>query len=80
MFPRVSMAQWKARWTSNPEVTGSNPVGDGLPYFNLPSFRKLPSEKNLHIPNRQIKSSKFSINPLKGEHREQRSNKAVPGT
>ena len=24
----VSVAQWRARWTSNPEVAGSNPAGD----------------------------------------------------
>ena len=24
----VSVAQWIARWTSNPEAAGSNPVGD----------------------------------------------------
>ena len=24
----VSVAQWIARWTSNPEVAGSNPAGD----------------------------------------------------
>ena len=26
----VSVAQWIARWTSNPEVPGSSPGGDGF--------------------------------------------------
>ena len=26
----VPVAQWIARWTSNPEVVGSNPTGDAL--------------------------------------------------
>ena len=25
---QVPVAQWIARWTSNPEVAGSNPAGD----------------------------------------------------
>ena len=30
-LPAVSVAQWIARWTSNPEVVGSSPTGDA--YF-----------------------------------------------
>ena len=26
----VPIAQWIARWTSNPEVVGSNPTGDDI--------------------------------------------------
>ena len=26
----VPIAQWIARWTSNPEVVGSNPTGDDV--------------------------------------------------
>ena len=29
----VPVAQWIARWTSNPEVVGSNPTGDVFYYF-----------------------------------------------
>ena len=27
-YQQVPVAQWIARWTSNPEVAGSNPAGD----------------------------------------------------
>ena len=29
----VPVAQWIARWTSNPEVAGSNPAGDEIFFF-----------------------------------------------
>ena len=28
VLPAMALAQWIARWTSNPEVAGSNPAGD----------------------------------------------------
>ena len=30
----VPVAQWIARWTSNPEVAGSNPAGDAFLFYN----------------------------------------------
>ena len=35
-FPGVPVAQWIARWTSNPEVAGSNPAGDADFFFPSP--------------------------------------------
>ena len=32
-FSAVPVAQWIARWTSNPEVAGSNPAGDADFFF-----------------------------------------------
>ena len=31
----VPMAQWIARWTSNPEAAGSNPAGDECYYVEI---------------------------------------------
>ena len=31
----VSVAQWIARWTSNPEVPGSSPGGDAFFYLKI---------------------------------------------
>ena len=33
----VPIAQWIARWTSNPEVVGSNPTGDYVFASGFPS-------------------------------------------
>ena len=30
----VPVAQWIARWTSNPEVAGSNPAGDAFLFYD----------------------------------------------
>ena len=37
----VFVAQWIARWTSNPEAAGSNPVEDGYLFYYLNTFRHL---------------------------------------
>ena len=34
---QVLVAQWIARWTSNPEAAGSNPAEDGN-FFSLPVY------------------------------------------
>ena len=39
----VPVAQWIARWTSNPKVAGSNPAGDKYVLFLLREFLKFLS-------------------------------------
>ena len=44
----VPMAQWKARWTSNPKVVGSSPTGDD----NIWYFQHSTTKTNI-IPNKE---------------------------
>ena len=52
----VPVAQWIARWTSNPKVAGSNPAGDKYVLFLLREFLKFLSfvkyiDDVLYIPS-----------------------------
>ena len=47
----VPVAQWIARWTSNPKVAGSNPAGDNqISFFSFLEFKMAFDDEN-SIPN-----------------------------
>ena len=47
-FITVPVAQWIARWTSNPKVPGSNPGRDASTIFNKAYFSVVFNSKAMH--------------------------------
>ena len=46
LTPKVLVAQWIARWTSNPDIAGSNPAEDDSGFRCFTLFQKFTSIEN----------------------------------
>ena len=60
--PKVPVAQWKARWTSNPDIAGSNPAKDDFGFRCFSLFQKFTCiESSLCFTQNKIQMSDDEI-------------------